>query len=240
MPKAGTIERITLYRRSAGFVAVTGKVLADFSFPSWLDGVATVLTVTGFTEIGSGYYSVDLTMPATTGRIRIDFKCSNPTSDTCDVAGMDGRVENNDLDSITLGPSATVVVTSGVRRKTPYAIEVYKGDGINLQIPIYDDNANLVDLTLWQNFRFSIQNEAQTTVIGQFPYHQTSGVSGAGDGLLTVSLPEDCQVYAAHLAGHKKTTLYWSADANLISEGVTKTRTLRAGTFVILPKETGV
>jgi hypothetical protein len=240
MPKAGSVIPVTFERRNSSGAVVTGKVLADFSFPAWLNNGAVTLTVSDFVEIGSGKYGVKLAMPSTLGRIRIDPLCANPSTDTLDPEVLEGDITANDIDDVAVFAARppSVTLAQNVSPQSAYSITVYKGDGRTFQIPIYDDNGDLVNLTLWENFRFSIQNTAQTAVGSDLPYNQTTGISGAANGLLSVVLPETCSAYATHPAGHTDTKHWWSVDANRIADGISKTRTLRAGPFVIRSKET--
>src|SRR5690606_2592488 len=183
---------------------------------------------------------ITVDQPATTGRLRIDIACANPSTDECDPQVFEGDVTANSLDDVAIAASRppSISIAANVGRDSPYRIEVFKGDGRTIRVPIYDDNGSLVDLTLWENFRFSIQNEGQTTVEGVVPYHLTEGVTGGADGYLSIPIPEDCPAYALLEDGVKSVSVYWSGDANRISDGNTKTRTLRAGPFVIKRKET--
>lgn len=240
MPKAGQVERIVFKRRNSAGAGVAGKVLADFSFPAYLDGDVVVLTVSDFEDLTGGDYAVSLAMPTTLGRIRIDPVCSNPTTDTLDPDVLEGRITANNIDDVAVlaARPPSVTLAGNVSPQSAFTITAYKGDGKTFQVPIYDDNGTLRNLALWENFRFSIKNADQTVVSGQLPYDLAAGITGSAGGILSIPVPEDCSAYLAHPAGHKKTTLYWSVDANLISAGNTKTITLRAGPFVILSKET--
>lgn len=240
MPKAGTIESVTFERLDADGDDVPGKVLADFAFPAWLDGVPIVLTVGGFVAIGGPKYKVDISMPATLGWLRIDCNCLNPVTDELDPPILEGRVTANDIDSVAILAARPPAVTlaSNVSPLSQFTIDVFKGDARTLQIPIYDELGDLIDLSLWENFRFSIKAIDQVAVAMQLPYDLAAGIAGGADGILSIPLPEDCSAYLAHPIGHSKTTLAWSADANPTAGGATKTRTLRAGPFVIRSKET--
>jgi hypothetical protein len=239
MPKAGSTEVLTIERRNAAGAVVTGLVQADFAFPAWLDGVVTVLTVASFAEIGSGKYKVGLTMPATLGRIRIELNPASGT-DTIDEPILEGRITANDIDSVAVlaATPPSVALAANVRPGSDFSIEVYKGDGRTITIPIYDDDGVLIDLTLWENLKIGIKNSAQTAVGSDLPYSQTTGITGPASGMLTWAIPETCSAYNVHPAGHTKTALYWSVEGNKIADGNTKTRTLRAGPFVIRSKET--
>lgn len=240
MPKAGQPQRITFERRDLADAVVAGKDLADFDFPAWLDGDPIVLAVSDFEDLTGGKYAVTLTMPATLGWLRVDCDCLDPTTDTLDPEVLEGRVTANDIDSaaVLAARPPSVTLASNVSPQSAFTIKVHQGDGITLRIPIYDQDGELEDLSLWQNFRFSIQNTLQTVVGSDLPYHQTTGITGGADGFLVVELPEGCSAYDTHPVGHTDTKHWWSADANLIADTATKTRTLRAGPFVITSKET--
>jgi hypothetical protein len=239
MPKAGTTEPLTIERRDAAGAIVTGKVQADFTWPAWLDGAPVVLTCASFAEIAAGKYKLALTMPATLGRIRIDLGVAAGT-DTIDPPILEGRITANDIDSVATiaATPPSVALAANVRPGSDFSIEVFKGDGRTITIPIYDDDGALIDLTLWENFKIGIKNASQTAVGSDLPYSQTTGITAPATGLLAWAIPEDCSAYNVHPAGHTKTTLYFSAEANKIADGATKTRTLRAGLFVIRSKET--
>jgi hypothetical protein len=239
MPKAGSTEVITIERRDAAGAVVTGLVQADFIWPAWLDGVVTALTCASFAEISGGKYKLALVMPATIGRIRVDLEPASGT-DTIDPPVMEGRVTANDIDSVAViaATPPSVALAANVRPGSDFSIEVYKGDGREITIPIYDDNGSLIDLTLWENFKIGIKNASQTVVGSDLPYVQTTGITAPATGLLVWAIPETCSAYNVHPAGHSKTTVYWSVEANKIADGNTKTRTLRAGPFVMRSKET--
>lgn len=240
MPKAGSTETLVFRRTNAGGAPVTGKVEADFTFDAWHKGAAHVLTTANFAELTSGFFRIDITYPATIGRLRIDITCSNPTSDVTDPDTLEGQVTANDIDSaaVLAARPPSVSLAQNISPQSAFGISVFDGDGLTLRIPVYDQDGELVDLSLWENLRFSIQNAGQTAVGTDLPYNQTTGITGGADGFAVVELPEDCSAYNVHAAGRAETKLYWSLDGNLITDGNTKTRTLRAGPFVIKPKET--
>lgn len=239
MPKAGSIKQITFARRTSADAAATGKVLADFDFPAWLDGVATVLTVGGFIAVGGEKYKISLTMPSTLGRLRVDCNCLNPTTDTLDPDVLEGDITANEIDDVAIlaARPPSVTLASNVSPQSAFTIKLFQGDGKTIAVPCYDDNGALLDLSLWENFRFSIKNAAQTAVSGQLPYNLAAGITQSA-GFARVPIPEDCTAYLAHGLGRAETKLWWSLDANLITDTNTKTRTLRAGPFIIMSKET--
>lgn len=239
MPKAGSIEPVTFERVDEDGDDVPGKVLADFDFPAWLDGVPIVLTVGNFVAIGGPKYKVDITMPATLGRLRIDCNCLNPTTDDLDPPILEGRVTANDIDSVAIlaARPPSITLAANISTRSDFDITVFKDDGLDVEIPIYDQNGDLRDLSLWENFKISIKNEDQTDVALQLPYNQTTDIVGGADGILTWTIPEDCTAYLTHPTGRAKTTLYWSGEANPVGN-TDGTRTLRAGKFIIRSKET--
>ena len=239
MPKAGQLERITFERRSNADALVSGKVLADFAFPAWLEGDVVVLVASDFEDLTAGKYAVSLAIPTTLGRLRIDCTCLNPATDTLDPEVLEGRITANDIDSVAIlaARPPSITLAQNISPQSAFTIRLYDGDGRTIAIPIYDDNGDLIDLSLWENFRFSIQNTLQTVVAGDLPYNQTASITQSA-GVLSVALPEDCSAYDVHPAGHTDTKLWWSVDANRITDTTTKTRTLRAGPFVIMSKET--
>ncbi|HEX3132631.1 MAG TPA: hypothetical protein VHX44_03500 [Planctomycetota bacterium] len=245
MPKAGQPERFTFELKDPAGDPVSATSLDDLVFLAHLDGLPIDLDASDFEDRSGhtdeqGKCAVTLTMPASLGRLRVDV-AYNPDPDvTVDPEVIEGRIYANDIDSVAVlaARPPSVTLAGNVSPRSAFSITVYKGDGRTIRIPIYDDDGNLVDLTLWQNFRFSIQNSLQVASGSDLPYHQTTGITGGADGFLVVELPEDCSAYAVHPAGHKKTTLYHSCDANLITDTTAKTRTLRAGPFIILSKET--
>lgn len=242
MLKAGSIEPLQFWFYEAdGETPVTGLEQADIDFAAWLDDAPVVLTLSGFAEIGDGGYFVNVTVPTDVGSgLVIKPTVIADATQRCDPGVFDDKITANDIDSVAIlaARPPSVSLASNISPQSAFTITVFKGDGRTIRIPIYDDDGQLIDLTLWQNFRFSIQNSLQTTVTGDLPYNQTTGITGGADGYLVVVLPEDCTAYDVHPAGHTDTKLWWSADANLIADGSGKTRTLRAGPFVIKSKET--
>lgn len=247
MPKANTVVPLQFAVTEAdGETQVPGLVLADINFRAWLNGGDVALIMSDFVDMSDGYYhdgyyEAGALMPNLVGAaIRIEPYCPADQTRVFDPDVWEGILTANNIDDVAVlaARPPSVTLAGNVSPKSAFTITVYKGDGRTIRIPIYDDDGNLVNLTLWENFRFSIQNSDQTVVSGDLPYNQTTGITGGADGFLTVELPEGCSAYDVHLAGHKKTTLYHSCDANLIADTSAKTRTLRAGPFVILSKET--
>lgn len=218
---------------------MTGKVEADFDFSdAWLDDTPVALAIGDVVDQGAGYYSVEVDMPVSAGRLRLDPHCLNPTTDTVDPEIFEGEVTVYSLDDVAAlaARPPSITLASNVGTDAPFRIEVFKGDARTLQIPIYDEDGTLVDLSTWNSLRFSIQNEAQTTDAPHLPYNQTTGITGGADGILTIVLPETCSAYGKLTAGQSSVTLYWSADGDPNDD--TLTRTLRGGSFVIKRKET--
>lgn len=239
MPKAGTPYPLQVLRRNVSGAAVAGKVEADFTVSALLDDAVVVLTVADFTDIGSGFYALTVDLPTSVGRMRIDVTCANPSTDTADPNVFEGDLTARSLDDVGVlaARPPSISLASNVSPNADYRLEVFAGDGRTLSIPIYDDNGDLLDLTGWENFRFSLQNAGQTTVASTLPYHQTSGITNGADGIAAVAIPENCSAYGALAAGVTSVTVFWSLDANPTGD-TAATRTLRAGSFVIRRKET--
>lgn len=242
MLKAGAVIPLQFWVYQVdGVTPRTGLVQGDFTWSAWLDDATQALTLSDFTEIGGGGYFVRVAVPSSVGSaFRIEPSVTATPTDVLDPGVFEGVITANDIDDVAVFAARppSVTLAQNVSPQSAFSITVFKGDGRTIQIPIYDDNGELINLTLWQNFRFSIQNTAQTEESGYLPYHQNTGVSGDANGLLSVVLPEDCSAYNSHPTGHKDTKHWWSVDANLIADGTSKTRTLRAGPFIIKSKET--
>lgn len=240
--KAGALEPLQFWVYQADRVTPrTGLVQGDFTWSAWLDADPLALTLSDFEEIGGGGYFVKASIPTTVGAaLRIEPEVTAQPTDVFDPGVFEEVIAANDIDSVAIlaARPPSVTLASNVSPTSAFTIKVFKGDGRTFRIPCYDDDGNLLDLSLWQNFRFSIRNTAQTAVGSDLPYHQNTGVTGGADGYAVVVLPEDCSAYATHPAGHSDTKHWWSIDANKIADGNTKTRTLRAGPFIITSKET--
>lgn len=242
MLKAGALEPLQFRVTQAdGETPRAGLVVGGIAFNAWLDDAAQVLTLSDFAEIGGGLYFVNVSVPASVGSVlRIEPAVTATPTDLFDPGVFEDKIHANDIDSVAVlaARPPSITLASNVSPQSAFTIKVHDGDGTTLRIPIYDQDGALVNLTLWQNFRFSIQNTLQTAVGSDLPYHQTTGITGGADGILSVELPEGCSAYNTHPAGHTDTKHWWSVDANLIADTATKTRTLRAGPFVITSKET--
>lgn len=240
--KAGALEPLQFRVTEAdGETPRTGLDQADIDFNAWLDDAAVVVTLSDFAEIGGGLYFVNVSVPTSVGSaLRIEPEVIATPTDLFDPGVFEDKITANDIDSVAIlaARPPSITLASNVSPQSAFSITVYKGDALTLEIPCYDGNGNLLDLSEWENFRFSIKNTAQTAVGSDLPYNLAVGITGGADGIASIPLPEDCSAYNTHPAGHTDTKHYWSLDANPIAGGTSKTRTLRAGPFVIKSKET--
>ncbi len=238
MPVAGTIEPFQVFVGDDAGNGVENLLEADFTLHAMLDDVVVVLTAADFVEVGDGYYVLWRTIPSTLGRLRVDTKTTDPADGTCDPDVFEGDVTAYDIDGVAVlaARPPSITLASNVGKDAPFTIEVFQYSAKTLRIPIYDEDGALRDLSGFNSFRFSIQNDAQTVVAGQLPYDLNTNITGGADGILVVELPEDCSAYEELLPGVARKTLNWSADGDPNDD--TLTETLRAGPFVIKRKET--
>jgi hypothetical protein len=241
MPVASETEPLQLFVGDADGEGVEGLLEEDFDIPAILDDATVVLSIADFVEIGGGYYVLMVTMPSTTGRLRIDPAMVDPADGTCDPEVYEGDVTAYSIDDVAViaARPPSITLASNVGKNAAFTLEVYQYSAKTFRIPIYDEDGALRDLSGFNSFRFSIQNDDQTAVIGELPYDLTDAggaIRGGVDGYLEVDLPEDCSAYAQLATGDSRVVLNWSADGDPNDD--TLTETLRGGRFIIKRKET--
>ena len=223
---------------------VTGLAEGDFSLTAYHNGSIFAVSLSDFSELGSGYYHLEFALPGSRGTFRCDISAGADRYCDPDVLGP-GEIENNDRDSlvgaIRLQPVLAVGQNAAATRD--FTIELYVHDYREVTIPVYDAAGDALDLTGYDNLVFSVQNEGQTTVSGALPYNQSTGITNNEDeGTVTVAIPEDASFYDAadegpSGQGARAATLYWSLKGDEDGDS-SKTRTLRSGTIVLKRKET--
>lgn len=242
MLKAGALEPLQFRVTQAdGETPRLGLVVGDIDFKAWLDDATHALSVSDFAEIGDGYYFANASIPASVGSaLRIEPEVIATPTDLFDGGVFEDTIFANSIDDVAVlaARPPSISLAQNVSPQSAFGITVFKGDARTLRIPCYDDDGALIDLSLWTQFRFSIQNSDQSVVVGDLPYNQTTGITGGSDGFAVIVLPEDCTAYDVHAVGRPDTKLWWSLDAHPTAGGNTKTRTLRAGPFTIRTKET--
>lgn len=87
---------ITLKRLDASGSPVTGKLIGNFS--AEIDGSA--LSLSAFSEIGSGWYQFSFTLPSTTGWKNIIFNVDVATEYLDPIDGISGELESIDLTAL--------------------------------------------------------------------------------------------------------------------------------------------
>lgn len=218
--RPGDVIYLEQFRQTAAGAASTGKVLADFGFDSYLDGVATAFTksVTEGATTADGLwraYKWAVTLPSTAGRVAIRI---TPASGT-DVVYPDlweGEVENQDLDTVyavAAVPVASNTGTVGPAEETALVVDAYRY--VECAFTRYTQAGVAMDLTGYTNARFSVWTRTHSGSI----YTLSSGiVLGGAAGTITWAIPENAAFYAAIdtalAANEDSAQLYWDLVAD--------------------------
>lgn len=218
--RPGDTIQLMAWRQTAAGAASTGKLIADFGFELYLDGVVTAVTKTvteGATTADGVWraYKFAVTLPSTAGRVAVRL---SPASGT-DVVYPDvyeGEVEANDLDSIYAVSAVPVVsasVTTGPATDTPIALDAYRLN--ECSATRLDQAGAAMNLTGYTNARFAVWTRDHSGT----RYTQTTNITlGGAAGTIVWTVPETASFYSeidtAIAASQDFVTLYYDLVAD--------------------------
>jgi hypothetical protein len=201
---------IVTVKDSAGAV-VTGLVTAGFAVAGTLNNADETLSFT-VTEIGTGRYSVNITLPTTAGQVSAFITAAGYTVEN---GRWWGEIEAQDQDStyaVVVRPQAQQTAGSGLATDIDITLRAYRY--ADLTWSIIDQNGAAVDLSGYDNWKFTVRDRNHASI----NYELTSGVTGSALGVLAVALPEDAAFFsainAAITAGEDQTDLYYDIIAD--------------------------
>lgn len=235
--RPGDIITLMVFRQTSAAAPSTGKLIADFGFELYLDGVITSVTKTlteGATTADGAWraYKIAVTLPSTPGRVAI----RTPAVTGTDVVYPDlweGEVEANDLDSIyavSAVPVSSASVTSGPGSATPITLYAYRLN--ECSATRVDQAGAAIDLSGYNNARFSVWNRDHSST----RYTLSSGITMSALGVIAWTIPENASFYtdvdAAIALSQDFVTLYYDLVADKASD-TTKTVPLLHGTVTL-------
>ncbi|MBA3589677.1 hypothetical protein [Methylibium sp.] len=218
--RPGDIIYLVALRQTSAAAPSTGKLIADFGFDSYLDGVVNAFTKTvteGATTADGLWraYKFAVTLPATAGRVHIRITPASG-ADIVSPSEWEGEVEANDLDSVyavAAVPVASASVSIGPSVDTPITLDAYRLN--DCSATRLDQTGAAFNLTGYTNARFSVWTRDHTGT----RYTLSSGITLGGVlGTIAWSVPEDASFYtqidAAITASQDFVTLYYDLVAD--------------------------
>ena len=228
--RPGDIVRpvVTVKNSTTGAV-VTGLVTAGFTVDYYLDATtpAAVFTVS---EISAGRYRVNATLPATAGFLNVFITASGYTVEN---GRLQGEIEAQDLDSIfavVIRPQSQLADASALASEVTLSVNArrYK----SLSVSVVDQNGTAIDLSGYNNWRFSVWNRLHSGSV----YALSSGITGSAGGVVAWAIPEDAsfnaEMDAAILLGDSSVTLFYDMIADAAATA-TKTECVFRGQFIL-------
>jgi hypothetical protein len=224
---------------TAAGVAVTGLTGASFTLTAFRNGSSSSITPT-ITEISGGRYSLAYALPSTGGIVDVYFDPVS-ASNFVEWPDLSEELEAHDLTSL-YGAVAkpTIVLNASGAPTNEVELKFIKEDYHEVTFTVRNSDGTAVDLVAegYTGWRFGVKNEGQTTVASVVPYLQTTGITGAASGVVTIVVPETASFFGLLAAGVAATTgARWSLEANEGGDAA-KTRTLGRGGCVVMRKET--
>lgn len=221
MTQPGNTVTKFIRRKTAAGVAVTGKVLADFTPVGWhhpAGGAAAVFTTgSTITEIGSGIYAWTFTMPSTSGHFGVDIAAASGT-DIVEIVMVGGELEANDLDAITAAVSRPLVTVTGqgtIGQITPITLVAYRYRKVRFSFT--DEDGVAIDMTDgvaggYTNYKLSTRGRSDQTLAAakQDAFTGTpAGFSIVGaSGYVDVTFPESMTFFTALTEGVSVVDIY--------------------------------
>lgn len=212
--------------------AVTGLLSGSWTVTCYLAGTVTAVT-TAWTEIGSGYYKVNITLPATVGYVVILI--SNGTN-LVSPNRWEGSNTIKDVDDAYNASAKAVAyittVTGNPYTDTLLTLDANRAQTITVQVN--DQTGAAVNLSGYSNYAFTVWDKTHSSVGTRTII--TTGISGSSGGVLTITVPETAGFFtlmdAAITAGSDTLTLYYDvkADAGGVS---TATQNIIRGTITL-------
>lgn len=202
---ANTVTKF-IRRTTAAGVAVTGKVLADFTIAAYHHAAggspASHTHASTITELASGFYAWTYTLPATAGHYGFNILPASGT-DTVEFVGVCGELELADLDSLNAAVSRPIVgLTSQGTIGQTQAITLVNKRYRELVFSFVDANGVAVDMTTYSNITFGVRSVTdQATAppkidaINGTTTAASAYVITAGSGTVTVKIPEDATFF---------------------------------------------
>jgi len=229
MVPGDVIYPVVLVADATTGAAVTGLVTGNFSVDYYLDTTTPSAAFT-VTEIGSGYYRVNATLPATAGYLNI-FISSAGTVVTPDQWA--GEIEGQDADSIfavVVRPLSQLAGASELASEVPLVLNAYRYK--SLSVSVVDQNGDPIDLSGYNNWTFNVWDQTHTGSV----YTLASGITGSALGVVAWAVPEDAAFFSfidtAIAAGNNTATLYYDMLADEAATA-TKTATVFRGTLTL-------
>lgn len=194
-------------------VAVTGLVTANFTVTGYLSATTPVISFTA-TEISAGYYRLAVTLPGSAGWCTLLVASG---SYTVQQGRYFGEIELQDADStydISVRPVVSVTGASALASEV--TLELIANRYANVAYSIVDQAGAVVDLSGYNNFRFTVWDKTHTG--GASLYVLSTGITGSAGGALAFAIPEGAaffsQITAAITAGDDSVTLYYDVVAD--------------------------
>lgn len=231
MKAAGAFWPVVKVLNSSG-AAVTGLTGGSFTVTCYLDGTVTALT-TSWTEIGSGFYKCNITLPATAGWLVILISNGSYTVTPNRYEGANTIRDLDDVYSASVKAVAYISTVTGA----PYSDTVLTLDANRKQdvsIQVNDSTGAAVNLSGYSNWAFTVWDKTHSSVGTRTII--TTGITGSAGGVLAIAIPENAGFFslidAAITAGADSLTLYYDVKAD--AGGVAaSTQNIIRGTIIL-------
>lgn len=197
----------------------TGNPVIGLSSTSWtvtcyLNGTVTAVT-TAWTEVGNGYYKVNVTLPASAGYVVIlisngsylltpnRWEGANTIRDVDDVYTLN-NASRSYQSSVTGSPYTDTPLTLDANRAQTVVVQVNNAAGAP------------VDLSGYNNWRMTVWDKTHSNVSTRTIIN--TGITGSAGGVLSVTIPETAGFFslidAAISASNDTLTLYYDVVAD--------------------------
>ena len=190
--QVGTVVPLIFKVLDASGAAVTGLGNGDFTVTGYQGtSGATVALSTAFTEIGSGFYAYDVTMPSTTGELTVYI--SENAGKRVTPNRWQTHVRSQTVDTVFASVQRPVAAqTSPVNIGSEVQLRVVAKRFNSVSVSITDSDGNAVDLSGYTNLRFTVRDEDHGE---SSPWTVTSGFTNDASGNLAFDIPETFGAY---------------------------------------------
>ena len=251
MKPGDTISKLVRVVDASG-TAVTGLTLAsNFTFTAYQEayGGSTFTTYSAsatLTEVGSGMYRLQWTLPAAAGFWAAHLAPDAPSSHYLFEEFWQGEVEAQDLDSIygsVVTPQVTLTGEGTIGQKVGMTLVAYRW--AQRTFTFLDDNGDPVDIENdYGTYTIGINAEDHTTLTSDATNGATTaaGTWGltASSNVLTLTVPEDAPFFDQEPSNSvQPTQLYYEITANKGGDATQTVALVRHSPLTLLRREVG-
>lgn len=225
--KAGGAFRPIVRVTNASGAAVTGLAGGTFTVTGYLNGATTSLTVT-WTEIGSGLYSPNITLPATAGWFTVTITNGSNVVFPNRWEGANTAQDADSVYGVVNKPVSYITATTGVPGiDTPLTLDANRQATIT--VSVVNSSGTAIDLSGFNNWRMTVWDKTHSSV-GTRTIIST-GITGSAGGVLTIAIPETAGFFslmdAAITAGNDTLQLYYDVVADAAANATNSQNIIR-------------